>query len=62
MATKHDLEAQDLRSEAKLEALENRVRGELMAMQRHIVSTVLTVVPVSNLTLAGLAFAAARLF
>lgn len=58
VVTKHDLDV-------RLEALENRVlanlRSELMATQRHILSIVLTVVLVSNLTLAGLAFAAAKL-
>lgn len=58
VVTKRDLDV-------RLEALENRVlanlRSELMATQRHILSVVLTVVLVSNLTLAGLAFAAAKL-
>jgi hypothetical protein len=58
VATKRDLDL-------KLEALENRLlatfRAEISASQRHVVSTVLSVVLASNLTLAGLAFAAAKL-
>lgn len=54
VATKRDLELLEARFLATF-------RAELMAVQQHIISVVLTVVLVSNLTLAGLAFAAAKL-
>lgn len=61
VATKHDLVATKHDLEIKLEAHEQTLlatfRAEISASQRFIISTVLA----SNMTLAGLAFAATKL-
>jgi hypothetical protein len=62
VATKRDLDQTATLIEAKMDVLEQRVRvdvrAQIVSAERHFVTWLLG----ANLTLAGLAFAAARLF
>lgn len=65
VATKRDLELQTELFDRKLAATEQRLlatlRAELAAVQRHLVTTLISTVLVALFTVAGLAFAAATL-